>query len=101
MTRLALLLAGSALLAAPVPSETDDKKAERLARLPAREALCADGSVVKVRLLDDSVGLATRYGKFAIKAQDIVRIDFARRVPPGDARRIAAAVADLGHDDAA
>jgi hypothetical protein len=59
------------------------------------EAQCTDGSVVKLALLDERVRLKTQYGELTIPAGDVLRIDFATRIPPEMAARIDAAIARL------
>ena len=63
------------------------------------EARFTDGSVLKLTLLDSHVRLKTEHGDLRIPVADIPRIDFATRLDEEVARQIAAAVAELGHDD--
>jgi hypothetical protein len=58
-----------------------------------------DGSVVKVALLQDTIQVATRYGKLFVPAREVKEITFGRRFPEGVRKRIDAAVARLGGRD--
>jgi hypothetical protein len=58
-----------------------------------------DNSTLKMTIKDESVELATKYGKMRIPVADIVQIDFATRVPPEVARKIDAAIGNLGSKD--
>jgi hypothetical protein len=58
-----------------------------------------DNTSLKVTIKDEAVELTTRYGKMRIPVADIVQIDFATRVPPEVARRIDAAIGNLGSKD--
>ncbi|MBN9521716.1 hypothetical protein J0H58_24910 [bacterium] len=66
---------------------------------PDAEVRCADDSVLKVKLLDDTLELVTKYGTLKIPVADVRRIDFATRTPPEVADRVAALVAQLNHPD--
>jgi hypothetical protein len=55
-----------------------------------------DERIMKFALPQDSIKLITPYGKLLIPIAKIRSIDFATRIPDADARRAAAAVADLG-----
>lgn len=63
------------------------------------EVRCVDDSTLKARLLDETLELETKYGTLRIAVADVRRIEFATRVPPADADRIAAAVAGLAGSD--
>jgi len=58
-----------------------------------------DGSVLKLRLLDEGIALATPYGKLLILVRDILQIDFAQRIPDRVAKQIEQATVDLGSQD--
>jgi len=66
---------------------------------PDAEVRCADDSVLRVKLLDESLELVTKYGILRVPAADVRRIDFATRTPPEVAGRVAALIAELGHAD--
>jgi hypothetical protein len=61
------------------------------------DILCVDGSAVKGTLLDSHLELLTPYGKLLIPVADVRKLEFRTRRPQDLARRIQAAVADLGH----
>jgi hypothetical protein len=63
------------------------------------EVRFADSSILKLKLKDDRLPVTTRYGKLLIPLADIRKIDFATRIPADMARRIEAAIADLGSAD--
>jgi hypothetical protein len=58
-----------------------------------------DSSTLKMTIKDEAVELTTKYGKMRIPVADIVQIDFATRVPPEVARKIDAAIGNLGSKD--
>ena len=93
-------------LAAPTPTRCEDAPQANASVTPradvtvARmEARFADGSSLKLSLLDSHLKLKTEYGDLRIPVADIRRIDFATRMSDELTQRIAAAVAELGHDD--
>jgi hypothetical protein len=55
----------------------------------AVELRLTDGSVLKVALREPRVSLKTPYGTLSIPMADVVRIEFAARVPDDVARRVA------------
>ncbi|HTU17368.1 MAG TPA: LCCL domain-containing protein [Gemmataceae bacterium] len=113
---LLLVLALTATLVSGRPSEKGDNKNEAAPRTPAEkaapktapaakqaaavvEARCTDGSILNLTVLDERIELITPYGKLLIPVRDIERIEVAFRIPEAAARRIEAAVADLGKAD--
>jgi hypothetical protein len=93
---LALLLAAPALgnpVVAPLPPSA------KAGPPPEAEVRCADDSVLKVKLLDESLELVTRYGTLRIPVADVRRIDFATRTPPEVADRVTALIGQLNHAD--
>lgn len=66
---------------------------------PDAEVRCADDSVLRVKLLDDTLELVTKYGTLKIPVADVRRIDFATRTPPEVADRVTALVGQLNHPD--
>jgi hypothetical protein len=56
----------------------------------AVELRLIDGSVLKVALREPRLALKTPYGPLSIPAADVVRIEFAARVPEDVARQVAA-----------
>jgi hypothetical protein len=59
------------------------------------ELQMTDGSVLKVALRDQRLTLKTPYGSLSIPSQEVVRIEFATRVPAEVARRLG----ELGSTD--
>lgn len=96
---LALLLSPGHQAAAPLPVEGEDKKDDRLAAFPDREARCTNGSVMKLKILDEKLTLKTPYGKLVIPLAKVTRMECAPRLPEAISKRIAAAVARLGDED--
>jgi hypothetical protein len=72
----------------------------RTAKLPvepgAVEVSFTDGSNLKLILREEKLALVTPHGKLSIAVADIQRIEFATRVSEEDAKRIHAAIVDLG-----
>src|SRR5262249_56820200 len=60
------------------------------------DVTCADGSTVRIALLNETVELETKYGKLTIPAADVLRIEFAFRLPDDVAKKIAAQIKRLG-----
>ncbi len=90
---LALVLVGSA---AAAPPEARERDKEKPAQGTAADVTMGDGSTVRVTLVSESVELETKYGKLTIPAADVRRIEFAYRVPDETAKKVAAAVKQLG-----
>ena len=65
----------------------------------AVEVHFTDGSVLRLLLRDPRVEVTTPYGKLLIPVADLQKVEFATRVPEEVARRIEAAVTDLGSSD--
>lgn len=68
-------------------------------RGPEIDVRFIDGSTLKVRLLDESIDLNTKYGPLKIKSSDIRRVDFASRIPPEIAEKIGQAIVALGNPE--
>lgn len=83
------------LFAAPVAAPAPTKPGTP----PEAEVRCADDSVLRVKLLDESLELVTKYGTLRVPVADVRRIDFATRTPPEVASRVTALIAELGHAD--
>ncbi len=108
---LALAVSGCLMAGALVPAQQAAKQADRavpkdeqfgkdlMKRPEGFEVLAADGSRLRVRLLDPMVPLKTPFGTLSIPAADIHRIDFASRVPADVDQRVADAIAKLGDDE--
>lgn len=60
------------------------------------EVVFADGSIVKMTLVQDDIEINSRYGKFKVPVEDITRIEFGFRYPEGVEQRVTAAIAGLG-----
>lgn len=93
------LVAGTCLRAAEGELSVQEKALPEASTPPPMpvilEARCSDGSLVKLKLLDERLRLKTRYGELQIPANEIERIDFATRVPEATAKRIREAVQKL------
>jgi hypothetical protein len=83
--------------------EAEKKRDEAAKRSTARPAVIEvryiDGSTMKLTLLEERIEFNTPYGKLFIPVRDVQRIDVAFRIPDEVARRIEAAIADLGQTD--
>jgi hypothetical protein len=101
--RAAVLLPLVAFAAiAPVfatPVATQSPTSSKAGPAPDAEIRCADDSVLKVKLLDDTLELVTRYGTLKIPVSDVRRIDFATRTPPEVADRVTTLISHLNHPD--
>jgi hypothetical protein len=90
----AILCLSTLVSGGPVPDPPKEAMAP-----PQVEAVCLDGSVLKVALLDESVVLVTKHGELNIPVKDIRGIEVANRTPPGQKAEIDDAIAKLGHPD--
>jgi hypothetical protein len=86
-----------------LPLGAGDPPAEKGAKTPAPvpaagtvEIRFTDDSVFKLTLREERVELKTPYGKLLVPLADVRHIDFATRIPADVARRIRAALVDLG-----
>jgi hypothetical protein len=74
------------------------KKTTREASQPvAVEVRFTDDSILKLTLREKELRLTTRYGQLRVPVSDLRYIDFATRIPDAAARRVEAAVANLGN----
>jgi hypothetical protein len=64
--------------------------------LNAVEVRFADGSVVKMVLLTETIDVGTRYGKLKVAANEIRRIEFGLRIPEATLKRLDTAINNLG-----
>jgi hypothetical protein len=64
----------------------------------AVEVRFADGSLVRMVVLQENIDVMTRYGKLTVPMSEIRRIEFAFRLPEETMQKVAALVKDLGHD---
>jgi hypothetical protein len=62
------------------------------------EARFLDGTTVRRAVLREGIELQTKYGKLTVPVADIRRIEFGHHVSPEAAKKIDAAVKDLGGD---
>lgn len=92
------LLVAAAVLAVPFisPSPADDPPNKKKIDPRKVEVVFADGSTVKMSLVQDDVELTSRYGKFKVPVEDIVRIEFGFRYPEGVEDRVRSAIGGLG-----
>lgn len=60
------------------------------------EVRMADGSAVRMTLIQTQIEVTTRYGKLSVPVTDLKRIDFGFRYPEGALAKIEDAVAKLG-----
>lgn len=61
------------------------------------EVRFTDNSVMKLTINEERIGFTTAYGKLYIPTTEIRRIEFGLRIPEETAKRIEAALADLGN----
>ena len=99
-SHLAILVIGLCLCLAGASGQ--DKKNEKSKNAKEEvapnsiEVRFADGSVVKMVLLTETVEVGTRYGKLKVAANEIRRIEFGLRIPEATLKRIDSAIANLG-----
>lgn len=75
-----------------------DDPAKPLAKAtgPAVEVRMADGSAVRMTLIQGTVEITTKYGKLAIPAHEVRKIEFGFRYPAGAEAKITDLIALLG-----
>jgi hypothetical protein len=91
-----ILVLGGSPAAPPTGGREPAKEREVPAKGATADVTCADGSTVRVTLLNDNIDLETKYGKLTIPAADVQRIEFAFRLPDDVAKKIAAQIKRLG-----
>jgi hypothetical protein len=79
----------------PVGRADDPPKPPKAAG-PAVEVKMADGSAVRMTLTQGTVEITTKYGRLAVPATEVRRIEFGFRYPDGAEARITDLVAQLG-----
>ena len=94
-----LLAAGPPLPGRSAPAPAPVGKGKGADGVPVLEASFTDGSVMKLKILDDKMTLKTPYGKLVIPLADVHEVEFATRIPEEAARQVAAAVSDLGSSE--
>lgn len=77
----------------------EKKEGDRTPAAGAMEVQFIDDSTMKLTLREERIELITPYGKLLIPISDIERIEVAFRLPDEVAKRVEAAVADLGKAD--
>lgn len=77
----------------------EKKEGDKAPPAGAMEVQFIDDSTMKLTLREERIELVTPYGKLLIPIADIERIEVAFRLPDEVAKRIEAAVADLGKAD--
>jgi hypothetical protein len=92
MVRNAMLLAGVLALVAAGYGQTGGKKKSDAGEI---EVSFANGSVVRMALLQEKVEIDTAYGKLTVPASDIRRIDFGLHLPEGADKKIESAIKQL------
>lgn len=93
-----LLLLGVHVDAAPLPERSFGKDSSPAA-ITEREAGCTDGSLLKLKILDEQLTLKTPYGRLVIPFAKITQVECATRVPPDLRKRIASVIGRLGSED--
>ncbi len=80
----------------PAPKTSPAKPADEGGEIEVRYI---DDSAMKLKLLDDKLELVTKHGILRVAVADVRKIEFATRVPPDIAEKVALAVANLNHSD--
>jgi len=88
-----LALGGVLALASCSFAQTTPKDVARRA-----DILVADGSNLKMSVLQESIEVLTKYGKLTIPTEDIRRIDMGLHLPPGMDVQIENAIRNLGSE---
>ncbi|MBX9579336.1 MAG: hypothetical protein K2X87_03430 [Gemmataceae bacterium] len=94
-----VLLAGLVFAPAHGSSAPVGQQAAKPAAPAEVEAVCLDGSVLKLKVLDDKLELVTRYGSLQVPVADVRRVELATRIPPDVAERVTLLIGNLGHPD--
>ncbi len=96
MGRKPYVLALCAALAVSIPSQAQDKPVSMRPSLV--EVRFADGSVVRMTLLEASLDVKTKYGKLTIPVSDVRRVEFGLHVPPDVNQQITHSIKRLASD---
>lgn len=96
--RLAFLAVLCTIVGA-VSGQEKNAKSEPRPDANAIEVRFADDSVVKMVLQQNTIEVATRFGKLSVPVQDMRRIELGMRIPAATAKRIEAAIAALANAD--
>lgn len=86
-------------IAGAVSGQEKNAKGEPRPDANAIEVRFADDSVVKMVLQQNTIEVATRFGKLSVPVQDMRRIELGMRIPAATAKRIEAAIAALANAD--
>lgn len=62
------------------------------------EVRFADGSVVRMNIMQESIEITTKYGKLQVPTDDIRRIDMGLHIPPGIEQQIESAIRNLSSE---
>src|SRR5436853_5167413 len=97
MVRLLLRSGGVAfaflIVISPGRPQTPPKESPRVA-----EVRFADGSVVRMNIMQESIEVSTKYGKLTIPTDDIRRIDMGLHLPTGIEQQIEGAIRNLSSE---
>lgn len=100
-TRVVALVVLAAFVFAPVPG-VSAPVGQPTGKTPTPtevEVVGLDGSVLKLKVLDEKLELVTRYGTLQVPVADVRRVEFASRTPAEVAARVTTLIGDLGHPD--
>jgi hypothetical protein len=89
------LLASLALVLTAAFSLADNPKSEPR----EAEVRFADGSAVRVLVLQETLEVATKYGKLVVPTTEVRRIEFGQHLPEATVRRVDALIKQLGSDN--
>lgn len=87
---VALVLAGMSVAQGPAKKEAS--------RPIQAEVRFADGSLVRMHLVQENLEVMTKYGKLTVPVRDIRRIDFGIHLPPGVDAQVEQAIKQMGSD---
>ncbi len=74
----------------------NDKTPKEPPRPPQVEVRFADGSTVRMTVLQESLDIQTRYGKLTVPIHEVRRLELGMHMPEGVGERIDAAIRKLG-----
>ena len=89
-------LALVALLSAPIVGAAQEAAGAKDTKAKLAEVRFADGSVVRMTMLQDQLDVMTRYGKLSVPLADIRRIEFGLHMPTGLSEQISTSIKLLG-----
>src|SRR4051794_19282493 len=88
MKRHALLVLGMILLATTSGQADDDKKPVPKKAGTEVEVKFADGSTVRMAMLQEAIEIETKYGRLKVPASEIRGIDLGVHLPEGTEQKI-------------